>query len=232
MNYDYTKSYLLRTIDKYVKGKEVLDVGCTGHRLDTINRNTFWIHDFLVSKANNVMGIDIDKKNVDYLNNKGYNLIEGNAENFKLKKKVDTIFAGELIEHVNNPGLFLECCKKNLKDNGRLIITTPNAFSISNLLFVIFRRNSNIQMNQEHTMLFTPQLLEEIGSRQGFEAEVRTFFQPYVFRRWFMVKVREIVHKIVGKPFETSILFVLKLKNSEEKSIEQDKVTSSKKEKE
>jgi 2-polyprenyl-3-methyl-5-hydroxy-6-metoxy-1,4-benzoquinol methylase len=44
----------------------------------------------------------------------------------KFKKKFDVIIAVETIEHLESTANFLSNCKKLLKDNGRLIVSTPN----------------------------------------------------------------------------------------------------------
>jgi len=78
----------------------------------------------------NVVGLDISKKEANKLKNKGYSILLGNAETKKINKKFDVIVAAEIIEHLSNPGLFLNNMKGHLKKNGCLVITTPNCFAI------------------------------------------------------------------------------------------------------
>ncbi|MGQ9556014.1 MAG: class I SAM-dependent methyltransferase [Anaerolineae bacterium] len=51
----------------------------------------------------------------------------------------DTIIAGEIIEHLENPSAFLRASRHVLKDDGQLLITTPNPYHwttvVGNLLF-------------------------------------------------------------------------------------------------
>src|SRR3989344_3969940 len=112
---DFSRDGVLKTIYPIVKGKDVLDVGCIEHDLDRKNKERIWVHDFLRENAKNVTGIDILEDDIKKLKWQGYDVHCMNAEKFNFNKKFDVIFAGELIEHLSNPGLFLEKCKKHLK---------------------------------------------------------------------------------------------------------------------
>ena len=92
----------------------------------------------------------------------GYNdIIYGDAENFSLGKKFDVVFAGELIEHLSNPGLFLRCAKRHLRENGKLVLTTPNA---RHPLHWIKDRASS----PYHVQLYNMQILRQLLQRNGF----------------------------------------------------------------
>lgn len=107
---------------KYLKSKknlDILDIGCGyGYLTYAMRQSGF-----------NARGIDISAKAIsiarrefgDYYSNE-------NVETFAEKNhgKFDIIVATELLEHLDNPGSFLEICKKLLKENGKIILTTPN----------------------------------------------------------------------------------------------------------
>jgi len=50
-------------------------------------------------------------------------------ENVAIEQKFDIIVCGELIEHIENPGLMLDGIKRFMNDDRILIITTPNPCS-------------------------------------------------------------------------------------------------------
>ena len=69
----------------------------------------------------NVIGIDIgSQKNVDWP-------IKADACNIPIRHgSIDCIYAGEIIEHLENQEAFLHEIRRVLKDNGLLLISTPN----------------------------------------------------------------------------------------------------------
>jgi 2-polyprenyl-3-methyl-5-hydroxy-6-metoxy-1,4-benzoquinol methylase len=48
-------------------------------------------------------------------------------ETHQLGETFEVIVAGDVIEHMSNPGLFLDNCRRHLEPGGQLILTTPNA---------------------------------------------------------------------------------------------------------
>jgi len=59
---------------------------------------------------------------------------------FNLNKKFDVIIAGELIEHLENTGIFLENVKRHLKKEGVFFLTTPNPTSFRFFFYGLFNR--------------------------------------------------------------------------------------------
>ena len=109
------------------------------------------------------------EKNIQTLKDLGYqNLHMASAEDFKLDLKFDTILAGEVIEHLSSPGLFMKCAKEHLKDGGRLIITTPQPFALITIAYALFKYPQTC-VNFEHTCWFCPQRLKALSKRLGFQ---------------------------------------------------------------
>jgi 2-polyprenyl-3-methyl-5-hydroxy-6-metoxy-1,4-benzoquinol methylase len=90
----------------WVKGPNVLDIGCTDHVVQ--ENSVYWLHQNLRNRFPNVTGIDISRENLEKMRALDYdNLYEMEAEHFSLEEKYDTIVAGELIEHLSK---FLKVC--------------------------------------------------------------------------------------------------------------------------
>jgi 2-polyprenyl-3-methyl-5-hydroxy-6-metoxy-1,4-benzoquinol methylase len=95
--------------------------------------------------------------------------MEASAESFSLPKQFDVVFAGDLIEHLSNPGLFLSCARKQLRPGGRLIITTPNAFNIFSIAEKFSKGEPTV--NPDHTCYFNSKTLEQLLQKNGWKVE-------------------------------------------------------------
>ncbi|MBD3280430.1 methyltransferase domain-containing protein [Candidatus Dojkabacteria bacterium] len=164
-----TNNRYFSRIHKYIVGKEILDVGSLGNswstQLDDPNRP---FH-FLCENGKSCIGMDIDKDSVQKYRHKGFKLVHGNAQNFRLRKKFDIIHASDLIEHLENPGNFLYCSYRHLKSGGFLILTTPNAICIGSILRPIFVMLGKQNINAQHTIWFCPTTIKTLLQRSKFK---------------------------------------------------------------
>ncbi len=114
----------------------------------------------------NIYGVDIETKR-DTAHYK-----RSTAEKIPFKAGTfDSVFAGELIEHVESPAKFLAEAGRVLKKGGTLIITTPNRGSLINKIFHNYETPIHISL-----MNFGE--LGQVLVENGFEVEER-FCQPY-----------------------------------------------------
>jgi 2-polyprenyl-3-methyl-5-hydroxy-6-metoxy-1,4-benzoquinol methylase len=101
------------------KNKRILDVGCANGELSRI----------IKEHGNYIIGLDILKEHLDFAKKNCNEVVLSNVTKLPFQEKnFDAVFAGELIEHLSEEDLdkFLEETKRVLKDDGLLIITTPN----------------------------------------------------------------------------------------------------------
>lgn len=162
---------------KWIKGPSILDVGCTGHVLDTSSPH--WLHGRLRKQFPFVIGIDTSSENVALLKQEGYEEVYvQSAESFELDRQFDTIVAGELIEHLANPGLFLTRSLNHLRPGGRIVLTTPNPFSLLFISYALFKYPKTCE-NLQHTCWFCPQTIKELAGRCGFKIEHFELFDDY-----------------------------------------------------
>ena len=115
-------------------GKNVLDVGCVGQ--DKNIDNDAWLHGRIKKVASKLVGADIEPEGIKILNDKGFEIYTP-EELEKHNEKYDVIVMGDVIEHVNDPGVFLSFYAQFLKDGGDMIICTPNAFGIRYIIEVL-----------------------------------------------------------------------------------------------
>jgi len=131
-------------IGKYVKNKNVLDIGCVGQL--ELSDDPSWLHGFICRHAKSVLGIDLSEKGVAALKDKGYNVMHGNAETFTLTKKFDVVVFGGTLQEISNQGLALDNIYNHLA-GGILILTNPNAacwWKIKDMIFNIQHRLDDI----------------------------------------------------------------------------------------
>jgi SAM-dependent methyltransferase len=110
----------------YCSAKEVLDVGFG---------EGYGSH-YLAQCAASVVGIDYDQDIIRFAQGK---YRSANLE-FRLgapqdagfgNKKFDVVCSFQVIEHINEPALFLNSIKRLMRDDGRLILSTPNRLDAS-----------------------------------------------------------------------------------------------------
>jgi 2-polyprenyl-3-methyl-5-hydroxy-6-metoxy-1,4-benzoquinol methylase len=167
-----------------IAGKRLLDIGCIGHDYEWRRKiGTFYFEEFQ-KVADHVKGIDILSDDVERARKDGYSGVEvGDAESFIDEGKYDVIFAGELIEHLSNPGLFLQCAHKNLADGGVVVLTTPNTYSLSRLAKCFSGLSNEPPVNPEHTFYFTPATLKQLVTREGFAIR-QLYYADYDYGKW------------------------------------------------
>jgi 2-polyprenyl-3-methyl-5-hydroxy-6-metoxy-1,4-benzoquinol methylase len=162
-------------------GKIVLHLGCTDSPLTVVkgNRGTL-LHQKLANVCAKLIGVDLNQEGLELLN-KQYrfeNLHLHNVEQLdtlRLSEPVDVIVAGEVLEHLDNVGLFFDGCKALLKpESGRILVTVPNALSIKRIWASVIRGNEHV--HPDHTCYFSPRTLSEAARRHGMETvEMRMY---------------------------------------------------------
>ena len=123
----------------------------------------------ICDKNPDTLGVDIDAEGIEILNKHGFNTRHENVITMDLGQTFDTIVAGELIEHLPNPGTFLENMSRHLKPDGTLVITTPNPF-YSKQAWKIWR-HSQPSVHEEHTCWFDPITLNTLCQMSGLKVD-------------------------------------------------------------
>jgi SAM-dependent methyltransferase len=162
-----------------------------------------WLHGHICAVAKRVVGIDLDVQGIKMLREKGFNVVYGNAENFNLGSQFDVIIAGEVIEHLDNPGIFLENVRRHLRDEGILIITTPNVHSAYLFAAVMLNRADE---ETTHTHYHTFGTLKFLLKKYGFEIirleRVPTELMPS--------KLSRLIHYFLPSRFQHTLFAVAK----------------------
>lgn len=161
----YNKVALLEKVIK--KTDVVLDIGFWGQGIT--NSSSAWPHKLLKDRALDTYGIDIVYDENAIPESIRHKYKKAAAEDFSFDKKFDVVFAGDLIEHLVNPGLFIDNVKKHLTPTGRLVITTPNTFNLFNIAGKITR--SEPVVNRDHTFYFNQKTIAVLLDKCGMTIE-------------------------------------------------------------
>lgn len=147
----------LTYISQLCKDKRVLDIGCYDETAIKSKKDSgYWLHGLLSKEAKKVIGIDSSEKiRSEIKTGPRSKIIKKDLydldRSFAVANKIDVIVAGELIEHIPDVSRFLQLMKE-LYPKKVLILTTPNATSLSNILLAFFNRESS---HKDHIQIFS-----------------------------------------------------------------------------
>ncbi|MDR0586212.1 MAG: class I SAM-dependent methyltransferase [Treponema sp.] len=144
------------TLEK--KNGRILDIGCaTGALLASLEKRG-WI----------VQGVEISGPQAEYCRGRGLE-VSGLPleENHFPPEHFDAVSASHLIEHLNDPGVFVREIYRILKKGGRLYVTTPNIAGFQARLFGGRWRSAIF----DHLYLFSGGTLRALLERAGFRIE-------------------------------------------------------------
>ena len=180
-----------------------------------------WLHGRLHDVAAELVGVDSDRAGVDAAAEDGFeahlvDCTDSEAVAALVLEPADIVLAGEVIEHISAPGLFLDALHHLCKPDGTLIITTPNAYGLINVAASIFRK---VEINHpDHVVMFSWRTLTELLRRSGWEHDQTVTYVPAVRERgdrsrFEAAAVRLVVglERVLGKlnrPFSADGLIV------------------------
>lgn len=187
-------------VQSYCREKNVLHLGCVG-TLESFDKG-YSLHQKISEVAARVMGVDADKQAIECLKRKGIQELAcadvqapGAFKIPEIKKPVDVVVAGELLEHLPNPGM----CLKNIaelmdKQRSILLVTVPNAFSLRNFFSVLLRNNELVRA--DHNYYFSYMSIKHLLSSCGFSiVDIFVYSNLQIARN----RVKRIVKSILNK---------------------------------
>ena len=171
-------------------GRRVLHLGCVGFtdlsaddRVRLAKQSLHW----KLSQVADVVGVDYSIEVVEEFRRLGIftNILAGSVEqlpDLPLPGPFDVVIAGDIIEHLSNPGMMLDGIRDFCTASTILIITTPNAFGLPNYGRFLLRR---FKEGEEHVLSFNATTLSQLLGRHGYTVmRLETCFQPLSVDRY------------------------------------------------
>ncbi len=185
----------------YATHKRVLHLGCADQGLSQakLERGEF-LHERLNAVCTSLWGIDIDDEGINWMRSHGWqNIFTSDLEDLSavhpfLTEPFDLILLTEVIEHLDSPGKFLTSIRPFFQSHTELLITTPNATSLSNLLQVF---GGQEQVHPDHNYWFSLATLQNLLQKFDFQITHCALYSQYDFTRPLVGKYLPQPAKIV-----------------------------------
>ena len=164
---------------KLCTDKKILHMGCADMPY-TMQRGDRLLHAQLdkVTGDGQLWGLDMSEEGVRYLEELGFkDIICANVEDTSEQirdMQFDILLAAEILEHVDNPGLFIQNLVDAMSDTTELIMTTPNATSIRGFLYSMLRQE---KVHPDHNYYFSYRTLQQLLQKFGLECREVYYYQ-------------------------------------------------------
>jgi SAM-dependent methyltransferase len=189
------------------EGKKVLHLGCTNFPYTNKSiENNMLLHFDLKKVSGELHGFDFDLEGLEILKQAGEtNLHQGDLEKLdeaNLNETFDVIVAGEMIEHLSNPGLFLRGIKRFMNEKTNFLITTINAYS--GMRFFIYglrgKGGENEPVHPDHVAYYSYRTLKLVLERERLNVANFYFYdvgpEHRQFNRWYYNLINDASVKI------------------------------------
>jgi 2-polyprenyl-3-methyl-5-hydroxy-6-metoxy-1,4-benzoquinol methylase len=155
------------------RGRRALHIGCVGFADHTdeerVQRAPEALHYKLTAVTSSIVGVDYSAAVVETYRRLGIydNIIVGDATRLGecgLKPDFDVIVAGDILEHLGEPGRLLAGVSDLCNPETEVLISVPNAFGFANFMRYAMGK---FRDGAEHVMMFNHQNLDQLMARYG-----------------------------------------------------------------
>jgi SAM-dependent methyltransferase len=184
-------------------GRSVLHLGCA----DWPYTEQHWdkgliLHRALREFSGELWGIDNDRESLDLLAKQGArNLHVANLERLEdsdVDRCFDVILAGEVLEHLPNPGLFLRGVQRFMAPETVLCITTINAYCAMRMVqyAVTGRRGRAEPVHPDHVAYYSYSTIRHLAAHAGLSVRRFMFYDLGREHRPFNRSVLNVINDV------------------------------------
>lgn len=194
----------LTYMSELCRDKVVLDIGCLDETALVKRDTQFWLHGRIAELAREVIGVDssaqIPEQGIRTSARSVIHRGDATAIDPALirDRSIETVVAGEFIEHVPDALHFLVNLR-GLLPGCELILSTPNGVSFANSLLGSIGREAQ---HPDHLANFSFKILHTICTRAGFPAWEIT---PYCFFATEMILTSSGMRRVAARGAQTFI---------------------------
>lgn len=176
-----------------ITGGKLLDIGCADGEFSAP----------LIKEGFDCYGLEFVEKAMKESAEKGIKVTEGSfLERFPFEDNTfDIVFGGEVIEHTTDDSYFLSETARVLKDNGLLIISTPNLVSLGNRFRMLIGKLPRFAYAEFHYRMYNKALLQKKIESAGYNSV--HFDSNYVIVSKFFNKFIGTFGEALGTVFPT-----------------------------
>jgi predicted TPR repeat methyltransferase len=165
---------------EFARGRRVAHVGFVDeHRLEAKVGQGTWLHARLAESASSLVGLDLEAEGVRWAVEHGFEAYAVDAQSAEAVaalglEPAEVVIAGEVVEHLDAPGPFFASLQQLVRDDGLLVVTTPNAFRLLNFLAPV----GGVELvHPDHTAWHSPHTLTTLLGRSGWEVAGIAYYQ-------------------------------------------------------
>jgi 2-polyprenyl-3-methyl-5-hydroxy-6-metoxy-1,4-benzoquinol methylase len=188
----------------------ILDAGC----------GKGWLANYFLKKNRQVISMDISTVNpirvLDENPHPNHAGLIADVFNIPVKNNsIDCIVASEIMEHLYEPGLFIDKAMEKLKTGGKLVITSPYDEKIEYYLCV----HCNLPTPKNaHLHSFNKQNIKAIMSDKPVDWTMKCFANKYLIKSRFNLilsflpyNIWKLVDRLANRVFTSSTRFIIEI---------------------
>jgi SAM-dependent methyltransferase len=219
---DFDLVQRLEIIKELCAGRKVLHLGCTNYPYTRAAIDSDMLLHFELEKiCSDLWGIDADEAGIDILMEQGSKqIVRGDLERLghtDLVGSFDVIVAGEIIEHLNNPGLFLKGIRRFMGTDSVLLLTTINAYCAMRFFYYGARgkKGKAEPVHPDHVSYYSYSTLKLLLERHDLSVVNFLYYdigyehRPHV--RWFNKIINDVCVQFVPQ-WADGVIAVCKLR--------------------